>query len=82
MIPPFFAKLDHEVIVKTEEIVTMFSEANPAFPRESIVVNCSEGRLSAVEVCFAKDGRQPIACRGADLACHAQDVRVLPEVAK
>jgi ribonuclease T2 len=81
-IPPFFAKLDHEVEVKTDEIATMFSEANPAFPAGSVVVSCSEGRLSAVEVCLAKDGLLPIACRGVELGCHAQQIRVLPEVAK
>ena len=81
-IPPFFAKLDHEVEVKTNEIATMFSEANPAFPAGSVVVSCSEGRLSAVEVCLAKDGLAPIACRGVELGCHAQQIRVLPEVAK
>lgn len=81
-IPPFFAKLDQETPMKTEEIVTMFAEANPTFPKESIVVNCTQGKLSAVEVCLSKDGLKAIACQGVDLACHAQEIRVLPEVAK
>jgi ribonuclease T2 len=81
-IPAFFAKLDHEVEVKTDEIVTMFDDANPGFPAGSVVVNCSEGRLSAVEVCLAKDGLKPIACGGVDLRCREKEIRVVPEVAK
>ncbi|MGD0796209.1 MAG: ribonuclease T2 [Acidobacteriaceae bacterium] len=80
-IPAFFLRVDHEVAVKTEEIVTMFDESNPGFPAGSVAVSCVKGRLSAVEVCVAKDGLKPIAC-GRVEACGEESVRVVPPVAK
>jgi ribonuclease T2 len=80
VIPLFFAKLDHEVEVKTGMIGRMFSEENPGFPAGSIVVSCGESRLSAIEVCLSKDGLKPIACRGVNLGCNANEIRVLPPV--
>jgi ribonuclease T2 len=81
-IPPFFAKLDHEIEMKTDEIVMEFSKANPTFPTGSVAVSCSQRKLSAVEVCLSKDGLKAIACRGVDDGCRATAIRILPEVAK
>lgn len=82
VIPPFFAKLDHEIEMRTDEIVMEFSRANPTFPPGSVVVSCSQRKLSAVEVCLSKDGLKAIACRGADPGCRAPEISVVPEVEK
>jgi ribonuclease T2 len=80
-IPAFFSQLDHEVSVKTDAIVTMFDEANPGLPAGSLVVSCVKERLSAVQVCLAKDGLKPIAC-GKIETCDSPSIQVIPPVAK
>jgi ribonuclease T2 len=80
-VPTFFTSLDHEVLLKPVEILDMFAKANPSFPKGSVVLSCGNNRLTAIEVCMAKDGLQPIACQGLR-ECHAQVVRITPPGAK
>lgn len=74
-IPSEFAGLDREISMKPEIIIDLFQSANPSFPKGSILVSCENHRLTAVEACLAKDGLQPIACRGLH-ECSEQTVTV------
>jgi ribonuclease T2 len=76
-IPKLFKDLDHEVLKTPAEILDLFAKANPSFPPGSVVLSCGHNRLTAIEVCMAKDGLEPIACRGLR-ECHAQAVRITP----
>ena len=76
-IPDFFKTLDHEVLLKPAEILGMFAKANPSFPQDSVVVSCEKERLTAVEVCLAKDGLMPISCHGLR-QCDAQALKIMP----
>jgi ribonuclease T2 len=76
-VPKLFNELDHEVLLKPVEIIDLFAKANPSFPTGSIVLSCGNNRLTAIEVCMAKDGLKPMACQGLR-ECHAQVVRVTP----
>ena len=76
-IPPFFAALDREVLLKPNEILALFAKANPTFPAGSFVVSCGNNRLTAIEACLSKDGLKPMACREVR-GCNAQVVRVTP----
>ncbi len=78
VIPTLFADLDHEVMLKPEEIVDLFAKANPTFPTGSFVVSCGNNRLTAIEACLSKDTLKPMTC-GEVHACHAQVVRIAPE---
>jgi ribonuclease T2 len=80
-VPKLFTSLDHEVLLKPVEILDLFAKANPSFPRGSIVLSCGHNRLTAIEVCMAKDGLKPIACQGLR-ECHAQVVRITPPTTK
>jgi ribonuclease T2 len=40
-------------------------------------VSCEKERLTAVEVCLAKDGLMPISCQGLR-GCDAQAVQIIP----
>jgi ribonuclease T2 len=80
-VPKLFTSLDHEVLLKQVEILDLFAQANPSFPKGSIVLSCGNNRLTAIEVCMAKDGLKPIACQGLR-ECHAQVVRITPPGAK
>jgi ribonuclease T2 len=80
-VPRLFHNLDHELVLKPDEIAGFFAKANPSFPAGSILVSCSENRLTAVEACFAKDSLKPLACKGLR-GCEAQSVRVVPSAKK
>jgi ribonuclease T2 len=76
-IPKLFGGLDHEVLLQPAEILGLFAKANPSFPAGSILVSCEDKRLTAIEACFAKDGRTPMACRGLR-GCGTLVIRVTP----
>ncbi len=80
VIPRLFVGLDHEVLLKPEAIVELFARANPTFPANSFVVSCGNNRLTAIEACLSKDGLKPMTCREVH-ACHAQVVRIAPDIA-
>jgi ribonuclease T2 len=80
-VPKYFESLDHEVLLKPAEILDMFAKANPSFPQGSILLSCGNNRLTAIEVCMAKDGLAPIACQGLR-SCRAQVVRITPAAGK
>lgn len=80
-VPKLFKELDHEVLLKPVEILDLFAKANPSFPDGSILLSCGNNRLTAIEVCLAKDGLKPIACQGLH-ECRAQVVRVTPQATR
>lgn len=75
-IPKKLRKLKHEEPMRPKDIVDLFAKANPSFPQESVVVSCADHRLTAVEVCLAKDGLMPISCQGLR-ECDADAFRVV-----
>ena len=75
--PPLFKRLDHEIMLRPEEILGMFYKANAAFPEGSFVLSCGRNTLTAIEACFSKEGK-PIACHNLR-SCRANVVKVTPE---
>jgi ribonuclease T2 len=75
-IPPQFAGLDHEISLTPDAILTLFAEANPDFPRGSILLSCGRNHLTAIEACFSKD-LHPIACQGLR-SCRSNSVKITP----
>jgi ribonuclease T2 len=76
-IPKKLRKLKHEEPMRPKDILDLFAKANPSFPQDSVVVSCEKERLTAVEVCLAKDGLMPISCHGLR-QCDAQALKVMP----
>jgi ribonuclease T2 len=75
-IPKKLRELKHEEPMRPKDVVDLFAKANPSFPQNSVVVSCEKGRLTAVEVCLAKIGLEPISCQGIR-GCDAQAIRVV-----
>ena len=76
--PKLFNNLDHELLLKPDYILDLFQEANPSYPKGSIVLSCGNNRLTAIEACLSKDDLTPTACRNVP-GCHAQVVRIVPQ---
>jgi ribonuclease T2 len=76
MSPEEFFRLEHEEPLRPKDILHLFAKANPSFPQRSFVVSCAKERLTAVEVCLAKDGLMPISCQGLR-GCDAQAVKIM-----
>jgi ribonuclease T2 len=77
-VPKLFKSLDHEVLLKPDDILQLFHDANPSYPPGSIVLSCGNNRLTAIEACVSKDGLVPLTCSNVP-GCRAQVVRVAPE---
>lgn len=75
-IPTQIADLTHQISMQPDQILNLFTAANPAFPADSIVLSCGRNQLTAIEACFSKD-LKPIACRNIR-SCHATSVKVTP----
>lgn len=75
-IPAELASLDHQVSMPPEDIVDLFTRANPSIPASSLAISCGHNYLTAVEVCLSKS-LQPIAC-GPIRSCRANTVRIPP----
>jgi len=76
-IPEKLRNLKHEEPLRPKDVLHLFAKANPSFPQGSFVVSCEKERLTAVEVCLAKDGLMPISCQGLR-GCDAQAVQIIP----
>jgi ribonuclease T2 len=78
VVPPKLASLDAAITLAPAEIIVAFERANPAYPRGSIIVWCSQQKLTSVSACLSKD-LKPIACRGVssckDAAIELEPVR-------
>jgi ribonuclease T2 len=62
--------------VTPDALLTRFAAANPGFPPGSFALSCGNNRLTAVEICLAKDLR-PETCQGVR-SCRANLVKVTP----
>ncbi|MBB5344884.1 ribonuclease T2 family protein [Tunturibacter empetritectus] len=80
-IPKKLRELKHEEPMRPKDILDLFAKANPSFPQGSVVVSCADHRLTAVEVCLAKDGLMPISCQGLR-ECDALALRITPVATK
>jgi len=76
-IPEKLRNLKHEEPLRPKDVLHLFAKANPSFTQGSFVVSCEKERLTAVEVCLAKDGLMPISCQGLR-GCDAQAVQIIP----
>ena len=59
-----------------EEILGLFTKANPSIPRTSFALSCGNNFLTAIEVCLTKQ-LQPTTC-GPIRSCRANTVRIPP----
>jgi len=75
-IPAQLVSLDHQESMPRQDIVDLFTRANPSIPASSLVISCGHNYLTAVEVCFSKS-LQPVAC-GPIRSCRANTVRIPP----
>ncbi len=53
-------------------------QANPAYPKGSIVLACGNNALTAISVCLSKTGMQPVACQHIK-PCSAKTIKIAPE---
>jgi ribonuclease T2 len=75
-IPPKLSQFDHQISMPPDEILGLFTAANPSIPRASLALSCGNNYLTAIEVCLNKSG-QPTPC-GPIRSCHANTVRIPP----
>jgi len=75
-IPPTLAGLTSQTSMPPDEIVSLFTRANPSLSRGSVAISCGHNFLTAVEVCLDKS-LHPIAC-GPIRSCRANTVRIPP----
>ena len=75
-IPRALESLSSQTSMPPGEIVSLFTQANPGIPRESLAVSCGNNYLTAVEVCFDKT-LHPVPC-GPIRSCRANTVRIPP----
>jgi ribonuclease T2 len=75
-IPPTLTQLTRQISMPPEQILGLFTSANPSIPRSSLALSCGNNYLTAVEVCLNKSG-QPTPC-GPIRSCRANTVRIPP----
>ncbi|MGA8741704.1 MAG: ribonuclease T [Terracidiphilus sp.] len=75
-IPPTLSNLSSQTSMPPDEIVSLFTRANPALTSDSVAISCGHNFLTAVEVCLDKS-LHPIAC-GPIRSCRANTVRIPP----
>jgi ribonuclease T2 len=73
-IPSTFNSLTSQLSLPPDQIIDLFTAANPAIPRPSFVVSCGNNYLTAVEVCLDKS-LHPVPCAGIR-SCRANTVRI------
>ncbi len=73
-IPSTLNTLTSQLSLPPDQIVDLFTTANPAIPRSSFVVSCGNNYLTAIEVCLDK-GLHPVPCTGIR-SCRANAVRI------
>jgi ribonuclease T2 len=75
-IPPILAQLDHQISLPPDQILSLFTAANPHLPAASLALSCGNNYLTAVEVCLDKS-LNPTSC-GEIRSCRANTVRIPP----
>ena len=75
-IPPNIGSGSDAEGVTPDDLLSRFAAANPGYPAGSFALSCGNNRLTAIEICLAKDLR-PEACQGVR-SCRANVVKVTP----
>jgi ribonuclease T2 len=75
-IPTELTSLDHQISMPPSQLLDLFANSNPSFPKASLVLSCGNNYLTAIQVCLNK-ALQPIAC-GPIHACRANSIRITP----
>ena len=75
-IPAQFSSLSTQISMSPDQILGLFTSANPAIPRSSLVLSCGNNYLTAVDICLDRN-LHPTAC-GALRSCRASTVRIPP----
>lgn len=75
-IPAQLAHLTQQTTLTPGQIITLFTQSNPALPTGSVVLSCGNNFLTAVEVCLDKNLNAQ-SCSGLK-SCGATQVRILP----
>jgi ribonuclease T2 len=78
-IPPKLTQLTIQISLPPDEILGLFTAANPKIPATSLALSCGNNYLTAIEVCLDKS-LHPIPC-GAIRSCRANTVRIPPPAA-
>lgn len=76
VIPATLSNLSSQISMPPDEIVSLFTRANPGLAPQNMAISCGHNFLTAVEVCLDKS-LQPIAC-GPIRSCRANTVRIPP----
>lgn len=75
-IPAKLAQLNRQIMLQPDEILGLFTAANPQIPPAAMALSCGSNYLTAVEVCMDKK-LKPMAC-GPIRTCRANVVRIPP----
>jgi ribonuclease T2 len=75
-IPTRLAGLQSQLLMPPNQVLALFSEANPQIPRSAMALSCGNNYLTAMEVCLDKN-LLPQAC-SAVRSCRANIVRIPP----
>jgi ribonuclease T2 len=75
-IPTQLTSLTQQISMPPDEILHLFTKANPSIPRSSLALSCGNNFLTAIEVCLTKQ-LQPTDC-GPIRSCRANTVRIPP----
>ena len=75
-IPTQLSSINQQLAMPPDQILSLFTQANPTIPTSSLAISCGNNYLTAVEVCFNKS-LQPRAC-GPIRSCRANTVRIPP----
>jgi ribonuclease T2 len=76
VIPAKLKNLTSQVSMPPQQILVLFTQANPTIPQASLALTCGSNYLTAVEVCMDKS-LHPTACTGVR-TCRANVVRIPP----
>ncbi|SEB61367.1 ribonuclease T2 family protein [Terriglobus roseus] len=76
-VPEQLTQLEHDTVMRSADVLTLFYRANPLFPQGSFVLSCSDSQLTAVEACFNRDV-QPMACVNLK-SCASDSIKVTSE---
>jgi len=75
-IPPALSNLSSQASMPPDEIISLFTRANPSLSRDNLAVSCGHNFLTAVEVCLDKS-LHAVSC-GPIRSCRANTVRIPP----
>lgn len=75
-IPAELTSINQQISMPPNEILGLFTRANPNIPASSLALSCGNNYLTAIEVCLSKS-LQPIDC-GPIRSCRANTVRIPP----